>query len=43
MLAKLEASYSNIVRSSKYTEEEISKLAFLYAMIEHNLRELAKR
>lgn len=33
----MEKKYTDI-KNSKYSEEEFSKLAFLYAMIEHNLK-----
>lgn len=32
-ITKIEKNYTNLVKSSKYSEEEISKLTFLYAVI----------
>lgn len=43
MVKKLEAKYSHVVKGAKYSEEEISKIVFLYAMIEHNLKNLVKK
>ena len=31
------------MKNVKYSEEEISKLTFLYAMIEYNLKNLVKK
>jgi len=42
-MEKLEARYNNVVKGAKYSEEEISKIVFLYAMIEHNLKVLVKK
>lgn len=39
----MEQSFTNVVKSTKYSEEEISKLTFLYAMIEYNLKNLVKK
>lgn len=40
---KLEQSYTTLIKNTKYSEEEISKLTFLYAMIEFNLKNLVKK
>ena len=42
-MEKLEARYNNVVKGAKYSEQEISKIVFLYAMIEHNLKVLVKK
>jgi hypothetical protein len=38
-ITKIEKNYTNLVKNSKYSEEEISKLTFLYAVIEYNLKQ----
>lgn len=39
----MEQSYTTLIKNTKYSEEEISKLTFLYAMIEFNLKNLVKK
>lgn len=43
MAAKFENSYTEVIKKEKYCEEEVSKIVLLYAVIEHNLKLLAKK
>jgi hypothetical protein len=36
----IQEQYTNILNNNKYVEEEISKLTFLYAVLEHNLKKI---
>ncbi len=42
-MEKIEARYNYVVKGAKYSQQEISKIVFLYAMIEHNLKVLVKK
>ena len=42
-MSKLQSNYTNLVKNVKYSEEEISKIVLLYAVIEHSLKLIMKK